>query len=649
MTNLDSRELKERIVAAVPIESYIGRTVSLKRSGRGFLGLCPFHKDSHPSFSVLPEPGTFRCFACGKSGDLFSFVMERESVDFREALDLLADYAGLERATRGSGGPDKRIEKLIEVNEAAIRNYREALQGPPGSGALRYLVERGVRDEAQNAFEIGASPDDWQWLSNRIGRPVEMRELGLSKEGRRGLFDFFRGRLIFPIRDERGRAVGFGGRVLPGDDNPAKYVNSSDSPVFHKSRILYGLFQAREALRQTRECIVVEGYLDVIGLWQIGIANVVAPLGTALSPEHLRLLKRYSDRVVFLYDGDDAGRAAALRGARIAIDSGEMETYVILLPPGRDPFDLAGELSAADLRGVLSNRLSCARFLAVETMFPRRALPPSDSVDFSRAAKDSYLAFTAEGLGLEEKRAARGRLLDLTRTLKRESDRDLFLNEGARILRVEPSGLRNDAGLGAPASTPRAPGPSTPVRPTPPRVLAADETIEVRSDPAQVHREHQLLQWAIHNPALAGRFVDVLNEVEFSDPDAEALWRHMESRLLVGDLWTPETIANGELPGELFALILSLVPSGPADEDAIHSAEGFQGLLLTHRAHAVKTEIAILDRRLAVADSVERDELYSRYMNLMQEERRLTDAIRTGDRQSVSGSEGAHPADNTKK
>ena len=642
---MDSRDLKERIISAIPIESYIGRTVSLKRSGRGFLGLCPFHKDSHPSFSVLPEPGTYRCFACGKSGDLFSFVMEREGVDFREALDLLADYAGLER-TRKKGGADKRIEKLIEVNEATIRNYQECLQSPPGSQALRYLSQRGIGELIQKAFEVGAAPEEWQWLSNRLGRPDELRELGLAKDGRHGSFDFFRGRLIFPIRDERGRAVGFGGRVLPGDQNPAKYINSSDSIVFHKGRILYGLYQAKEALRETRECLVVEGYLDVVGLVQAGVANVVAPLGTALTEEHLRLLKRYADRVVFLYDGDDAGRAAALRGARIAIDAGEMESYVVLLPPGRDPFDLAAEMPTVGLRELLSHRLSCARFLAVETMFPKRALPEPDVAEFPRSARESYAAFTAEGLGLEEKRAGRGRLLQFAQSLKRASDRDLFLNEGARILRVDATGLRNDAGLAAgPRRAERAGGTET-VHPGGGGASPAAAR-RTQADPAQVHREHQLLQWVLHNPALAARFVEPLNDLEFSDPDSEALWRHLESRLLTGNLWTAETIASGDLPGELFALILSLIPSGDTDPDALHSVEGFRGLLLTHRGHAVKTEIARLDRRLALADSVERDDLYGTYMNLIQEERRITNAIRGSTEHTAPGADGAQSAQTT--
>ncbi len=627
---MDSRELKERILAAVPIESYIGRTVSLRRSGRGFIGQCPFHKDKSPSFSVLPDPGTFRCFGCGKSGDLFSFVMEREGVEFREALDLLADYAGLERSTGTPNPTEQRAQKLIEVNEAVVRNYREMLLSPEGNLARGYLAQRGVAEESQSDFELGLAPASWQWLSERIGRAGELRELGLVKEGRKGVFDFFRARLMFPIRDERGRAVGFGGRVLPGDENPAKYINSTDSLVFHKGRLLYGLHRARDFMRAGRECFVVEGYLDVIGLFQAGVKTAVAPLGTALGTEHLKLIRRYCDRIVFLYDGDAAGRAAAVRGARSALDEGEIGAFVVLLPPGKDPFDLSRELAPDALKQALEQRLSAARFLAVETMFPNAAAPPPATPDYARSAREGYEAFSAESLGIEEKRAARGRLLQLIKDLKRESDRDLFLNEGARILRVDPAGLRRDAEQGRTGG--RKPGESLPNREIPearPRERHTDRAGGTgQGHPAQVHREHQILQWLILHPAQAATFLDEVSLMEFADPLAESLWRHLEARLLTGDLWTPESLASGELPGELLALVLSLTPGQATGE--FHSLEGFRGLLLTHRAHAIKTEVRRLEHRLEVADSVERDEIIGTYTALMQEERRIAEAIRGG-------------------
>lgn len=635
---MDSRDLKERIIAAVPIETYIGRFVSLKRSGRGFLGLCPFHKDSHPSFSVLPEPGTYRCFACGKSGDLFSFVMERDGLEFREAMDLLADYAGLERTSKKRSSADLRADKLVEVNEAALRHYREFLQSPAGSDVADYLKSRGVGLEVQERFSIGAAPREWQWLGAKIDRPKELKELGLVKEGKRGTFDFFRARLIFPIRNERGKTVGFGGRILPGDENPAKYINSSDSALFHKSKVLYGLHQAREGIREARECYVSEGYLDVIGLAQAGVRNVVAPLGTALSPDHLRLLRRYAGKVIFLYDGDNAGRAAALRGATAVIEDGEIEGSVVLLPPGQDPFDLAGQLTARQLLELLQQRVSASRFLTVETMFPGLALPKSatDGPAFAGAAASSYAEFSAEGLPIEEKRAARQRLLQLTKSISKQSDRDLFLAEGGRILKVDVTALRSEAGPMAVAGGGKQAAEQT--QPGAPasglRAGTGREVPQVPHDPAQVHREHQMLRWIISHPALVVPLVDEINQIDFVDAGAEALWRHLESRLLTGDLWTPETLASGELPGEMLALAMSV--SERVEEDraggmpAATTAEVLRGILLTHRGQSLKREIARVDQRLRVADSVERDDLYEKYSELMREERRITDAIRSG-------------------
>jgi DNA primase len=318
------------------IVELVGERVSLKKAGKNYKGLCPFHEDRNPSFVVSPHYGTYRCWSCGETGSVFDWVMKTQSVDFAEALRLLAKRAGVE--LRALAPKDRSLAETREkAMEAALAFFRKELIR--SSEAKAYCERRGLDAETLMAWEIGYAPEMGSALAEslrREGLPLaECRELFLvDRDASGGFFDRFRGRLMFPIRDERGGLVAFGGRLL-GDGQP-KYINSGDTPLFSKSRVLYGLQRARMAVSEARTAVLVEGYLDVIACHRAGLTNAIATLGTSLAEEHAKLLKRWCDRVIVLYDADAAGEKAAERACSILAGAG-IKVTVALLPDGEDP------------------------------------------------------------------------------------------------------------------------------------------------------------------------------------------------------------------------------------------------------------------------------------------------------------------------
>ena len=335
--------LKDRVLEATDIVEVVSQRVSLKRRGREYVGLCPFHDDHKPSLYVNPQKQIFKCFACGAGGDAIRFVQLSARVDFREALTILARQAGMDPKL---GAPDPAVsrkrDQLRRVLEWAAKWFERNLWQPVGREALEYARRRGMSDETLRAFSIGYAPQGYEALiaAARQARvePQLLIDAGLAGSSERGrVYDRFRHRLIFPIRDASGRVVGFGGRTL-GDD-PAKYLNTPETALFHKARLLYGLDRARDAIRQKREAVVVEGYTDVVLLHQAGVCNAVATLGTALSDEHVRLLAPLAERVTMCFDADAAGARAAERAVEVAL-SDRIEVKVALLPTGQDPAEL---------------------------------------------------------------------------------------------------------------------------------------------------------------------------------------------------------------------------------------------------------------------------------------------------------------------
>jgi DNA primase len=325
-------EIRERI----DIVDLVGQRVALKRAGKNWKGLCPFHDDRNPSFIVSPHLGRYRCWACGEHGDVFTWVMKTQNVEFTEALQILARQAGI-TLTRQKG--ENKSQRLVRQGamEEALGFFRRELER--SEAARSYCERRGLLADVLEEWELGYAPDVGDALASHLQRKgfslSECKSLFLvDEDSSGGYFDRFRGRLIFPIRDERGDLVAFGGRLL-GDGHP-KYINSSDTPLYRKSRVLYGMNRAKEQIAKERRAVLVEGYLDVIACHRAGLNVAIASLGTSLSEEHARLLKRWCEKVVILYDSDAAGEKAAERAVEVLGAEG-LRVQVALMPEGEDP------------------------------------------------------------------------------------------------------------------------------------------------------------------------------------------------------------------------------------------------------------------------------------------------------------------------
>ena len=337
----------ERVRSAVSLVDVVSPYVQLKRVGRNHVGLCPFHAERSGSFNVRDEVGRYHCFGCGASGDVFRFVQEMEHVDFVASVEQLAAKAGVTlRYTSGGEGRDRQRRKaLLEAMVRAVDWYHERLLTAPDARSARdYLRSRGIDGALAREFRLGWAPDDWDALASGLGAPERvLRDTGLAFVNRRErLQDTFRARLLFPIFNEAGDAVAFGGRVLPGSTDPAKYKNSPETAIYSKSRVLYGLNWAKSDIVKVDRVVVCEGYTDVIGFHRAGVPIAVATCGTALTAEHVRLLKRFAGRVVLAFDADAAGQGAAERFYEWERQF-DVAVEVARLPRGKDPGELAGE------------------------------------------------------------------------------------------------------------------------------------------------------------------------------------------------------------------------------------------------------------------------------------------------------------------
>ncbi|MHC4893407.1 MAG: DNA primase [Planctomycetota bacterium] len=346
MDDADFKRFIDRVKLAAPIEEVVGRRVSdLKRAGQNMKACCPFHDEKTPSFVVTPERGTWRCFgACGEGGDAISFVQRDSGLPFREAVEELARDFGVElpRGWRGQRSEDPRKAAAYDALERAERFYARKLAGDEGAPARDYLSGRGLSPEILEAFGVGFAPLGNQLLKSARAGGTELRTLvdaGLVRDGDRGAYDFFRGRIVIPIRDALGRTVGFGARLLPGQEGP-KYVNTSETPVFQKGRLIYGLDLARDAVRRERHVVLVEGYTDVMAAHQVGLRQVVAVLGTATTTDHATLIRRSgAQRATLLFDGDEAGRRAAIKALRGLLAVEGIAVELAAVPEGLDPCD----------------------------------------------------------------------------------------------------------------------------------------------------------------------------------------------------------------------------------------------------------------------------------------------------------------------
>ena len=363
MAGLISQSTLEQIRAANDIVEVIGSYLPLKRAGANFVTLCPFHREKTPSFNVNPHRQIFHCFGCHKGGDVFTFVKEYENLPFTDAVRRLAERAGIPlefERTEGYQQAQHLKETLWQMHEQITQRWQGALLNEAGGQIARdYLKKRGVSDEAVKLFRLGYAPEFWDdtvnWAKSKnypLGI-VEQAGLILRKEQSDHYYDRFRGRLIFPICDEQGRVIGFSGRVLSGDEKTAKYVNSPETPIFTKGKVFFGLDKSKRAILDACFAIVCEGQLDLIACYMGGVRNIVAPQGTAFTPEHARILKRYVDEVVLCFDSDDAGQNAASRALDSLLAAG-LAVRVAVVPSPHDPDSFIKERGGAAFQELIA-------------------------------------------------------------------------------------------------------------------------------------------------------------------------------------------------------------------------------------------------------------------------------------------------------
>ena len=362
------RETIDEIRSRNDIADVIGSYLSLKNAGSRFKALCPFHKEKTPSFTVSPDRQIYHCFGCDAGGDVIRFVQEYEKVDFMVALQMLADRVGMELNFEDGDGKSSNKRELFKIHEGVAQLYHRILmEHESGEAGRAYLATRGLKPETVSAFQIGFAPDRFDALEKWAAQqkvPLElMEQAGLMARSERGsVYDRFRKRLMFPILDEAGRVIGFSGRLIDPNDKGGKYVNSPETPLFRKSRVLFGIDKARRAMADKRTAIVVEGQLDCIRCHEAGITHAVASQGTALTSDHARMIRRYADEVVLVLDADAAGQKAALRSSEAFIAE-ELSVRVASLPPGEDPDSLILSQGADALLAKVGAAVSALDFL----------------------------------------------------------------------------------------------------------------------------------------------------------------------------------------------------------------------------------------------------------------------------------------------
>lgn len=409
MSQAVGEDFKELVRSSTNIVDLVSEVVALKplHGGRDFVGLCPFHDDKNPSFHVYPDRQSYRCWVCDQGGDCFRWVMEIERVPFPEAIESLARRARLEmpKKSRTDGTQENTSRKTdsLVVVEWALNLMNQTLKtGPSAENARQYVLKRQLSAETVSNFKLGYHPEDWNWfLEKARGKftPAQLVSAGLIRERDNGpgYFDNLVGRLVFPIFDERGRPVAFGGRVLPGGniESDAKYWNSLESAIFQKRRMLFAFNMARDAVRESKTAIIVEGYMDCIACHQAGVKNAVATLGTAMTEEHVRFLRRFAEKVVLVYDSDAAGQQAAERSISRFLAQ-DLDLRVLNVPSGKDPADYLETHSSEDFYKLINTAPEAWEYKLQSIL--RRT--DSQSVAGRQQILNQMLEFLAESQGL---------------------------------------------------------------------------------------------------------------------------------------------------------------------------------------------------------------------------------------------------------
>ncbi len=395
----------EDIKNRLDIVDLISEYVSLKKAGQNLKGLCPFHTEKTPSFTVSPAKQIFHCFGCNTGGDMFSFLTRYENLTFPEALNMLAKRAGVELRTR-PGSVQKTGEKeiMVSIHKDSLAFFEHHITKSDQS--QKYLKGRGINRDTQNLFSLGYAPKSWNALLNYLikkgYKPELIKKAGLISKGAKGYYDTFRHRIIFPIYDLKGDVVAFGGRSIDGSD--PKYLNSPETLIFNKRKVLYGLYKAKNAIKESGSALFMEGYMDVITAQMYGISNAVAPLGTALTQEHGKLIKRFAEDVVLVFDSDQAGIKAAKKAADILLESG-LNVKMLLFPAKEDPDSFLRNQGKAAFQNLLDNPLTIIDFL-LKLKGDRRVLAREAIETISRVPdkvlQGDYVKMLSEGLKVNE-------------------------------------------------------------------------------------------------------------------------------------------------------------------------------------------------------------------------------------------------------
>ncbi len=601
----DIDEVRQR----ADIVDVISTQVQLKKAGRTFKGLCPFHDEKTPSFIVNPDRQTYHCFGCGEGGNVISFVMKTENLDFPDAVKVLAERIGYTlRYVEGTPGRkvnEGKQARTYEANATALEFFSGALKKQAGKKALAYLTGRGFGQTVIDRFKLGYAPDEWEafakFASTKGFATAELLDAGLvvrSDKKPDHAYDRFRGRVIFPIFDVTNKIIGFGGRII--EDGTPKYLNSPETPVFHKSRALYALNWSKDVIKKEAEAIIVEGYTDVIALMDKGVENVVATLGTALGADHLKLLARYTHRVVFVFDADEAGRKAAERGLDLLrefylgpefrrfaelTESRHLDMFVAALLPGLDPADFVSEkggeafktliksakplvdfclnsvFTGADTRTVTGKQNTAARAMEIIAVLP------------SAVAREEYLKRVADYLGL--------------------SYESLFDEFKKYTRKKEP--VRGQV----PAATP------------------------AKRDPAR-NVEREALKLILQYPDRTGKILASLSPEHFSHPDLRSVYELVKEEYVgKGNAEAGRLINRLTDEGDrqmVTALATEDIKTNDLErfsEDIMRRIKEFE---IARRINTLKAEMQKVDSAL---DPARHDELFSRLLKLEAERREI--------------------------
>lgn len=561
------RQTIDRILAAVPIEDLVGDYVRLTKRGSNYIGLCPFHSEKTPSFNVSPSRGIYKCFGCGKGGNAVSFLMEIEQLNFIDAIKRLAKRAGIQIEEREETEAERQQrtehESLMLLLEWAENYYQKSLTDSAEGkvSGLGYLTERGLTAETIAKFGLGYSPADGHAMSQaalQAGYSASfLQRVGLVTERNGELYDRFRERVMFPIRSVSGRPIGFGGRALRIDGKLAKYINSPEGEIYHKSETLFGLSLAKRAIAQQDRCFLVEGYLDVIQLHQRGLENVVASSGTSLTTEQTRLIGRFTKNVVLLYDGDSAGIKAAERGADLLLAEG-INVSIVLLPEGQDPDDFAKAHTLPEIQEfVEGNRKDFIHFKAAN----RLKAGKGDPAQLAKLAQDvvKSIALIPDGI---------------TRALYiQEAACQFSLSE--ELLTAEVSKQRGQKPLIARAKNPDTPSTEAPTDAAAEGEAASPEAEPKAQNPFYVQERElasMLLRYGVENIQIAEddesgvqsvRLADYMaaefavDGIAFTDPLLRRLYDGYQQQLAEGAPDPQQALLSG-LDPELTSLCIDL-------------------------------------------------------------------------------------------